>query len=95
MKSIVVTLSILVMAVGTFGCAQFGDFLGGFLSNPVVVKVLEECGDLPAEEFDACAVFTIRNLVDPNEVSISDYLKLAQELQDATSEDVEVPDDVK
>jgi hypothetical protein len=82
----IATLCVLVMALG---CAKMGDFLGGLLDNPVVVAVLNECGELPAAEFDECALGVLTGLVDPDEASVADYLRLAQELRDQLDEEVE------
>jgi hypothetical protein len=82
-KRILATLCVLVM---TLGCAQAGAFFGGLLDNPVVIMVLEECGDVPAAEFDECAVAALKGVVDPDTATIQDYLKAAKALQEMTEE---------
>ncbi len=86
MKTLFATLAVLLMVVG---CAQMGDFFGGLLSNPVVVAVLNECGELPAAEFDECALGVLTGLVDPDEASIADYLRLAQQLKTQLDSELE------
>ena len=82
-KALMATLCVLIM---TLGCAQVGSFFGGLLDNPVVIAVLEECGDVPAAEFDECAVATLKGLVDPDTATMQDYLNAARKLQELSEE---------
>jgi hypothetical protein len=83
MKSLFAVVCVFVM---TLGCAQLGDFFGGLLDNPAVIAVLEECGDLPAAEFDECAVETLKGFVDPDTATMKDYLDAARKLQELSED---------